>query len=114
VGSATVDAATGAARVTISTSGSPTTQLTQITSIGLPGALILWFTLLSRNWRHRNRLSALTLRLVVFFALAIGLIGVIACGGSKSFATSTEALPIVVTASAGSVTHSTTLTVTVH
>lgn len=113
VSATTVDAATGAARVSLATTASPTAQLAQIAAIGLPGTLFAWFSLLSRNWRHRHRFSALALRIVVLFALALGLIGVIACGGSKSIATSTDALPFVVTATAGSISHSTTLTLTV-
>ena len=113
VSTTTVDAATGAASVSITTTTSPTAQLTQIAAIGLPGALFAWFSLLSRNWRNRNRAAALASRIVVLFALALGLIGVIACGDSKSIATSTGTLPVVVTANAGSISHSTTLTLTV-
>jgi uncharacterized protein (TIGR03118 family) len=113
VSSTTVDATTGAASVSLTTTTSPTAQLTQIAAIGLPGALFAWFSLLSRNRRHRNRVSVLALRIVVFFVLALGLIGIVACGGSKSIATATEALPVVVTATTGSISHSTTLTLTV-
>jgi hypothetical protein len=113
VSSTTVDAASGAVRASIAASTSPTAQLTQIAAIGLPGTLFAWFSLLSRNWRHRNRVVALALRTVVLFALALGLIGVIACGGSKSITTSTEGLPVVITATTGSISHSTTLTLMV-
>ena len=113
VGTTTVDAATGAARVSIGISTSSTAQMTQIAALGLPGAFFVWFSLRSRNWRSRNRVTALALRVVVLFALALGLIGVIACGGSKPIATSTQSLPVVVTANSGAISHSTTLTLTV-
>jgi uncharacterized protein (TIGR03118 family) len=112
VGSTVVDAATGAARFSIAISAAPTAQLTQIAALGLPGTLFVWFSLRSRSWRNRNRVTALALRVVVLFALALGLIGVIACGGSKPIAVSTQSLPVLVTANSGAISHSTTLTLT--
>jgi uncharacterized protein (TIGR03118 family) len=113
VGTTTVDAATGAARVSIGISTSSTAQMSQIAALGLPGAFFMWCSLRSRNWRECNRVVALALRVVVLFALALGLIGVIACGGSKPIAASTQSLPVVVTANSGAISHSTTLTLTV-
>ncbi len=112
VGSTAVDPTTGVARVSVGISTSPRAQLTQIAALGLPGTLFVWFSLRSRNWRNRNRVTTLALRVVVLFALALGLIGVIACGGSKPVATPAQSLPVVVTANSGAISHSTTVTLT--
>jgi uncharacterized protein (TIGR03118 family) len=112
VSSTTVEAATGAGTVSIATTSSSTARLTQAATLGLPFTFFAWLGIRSRGWR--NRVTGMTFRIVVFFVLALGLLGVIACGGSKSLAAPAEALPIVVTANVGSISHSTTLTLTVH
>lgn len=111
VSSATVDAATGAASVSIATSTSPTAQMTEVAAFGLPGALFAWLSLLSRI--RRKIAVELALRIVMLLALALGLLGFIACGGSKRIPPSAQTLPIVVTANTGAISHSTTLTLTV-
>lgn len=114
VGSTTVDAASGAASTSIAISASSTAQLTQIAALGFPGILFTWFGLLSRNRRGHNRFTKFASGLLALSALALGLTGIIACGGSTPISTSTGTVPIVVTATTGSISHSTTLTLTVH
>ena len=114
VGTTTVDAASGAASTSIAISASSTAQLTQIAAIGFPGILLTWFGLLSRNRRGHNRFTKFASGLLALSALALGLTGIIACGGSTPISTSTGTVPIVVTATTGSISHSTTLTLTVH
>jgi hypothetical protein len=115
VGSTTVDAASGAASVSIGISASQTAQLTQAAAVGLPGILFGCFGFLTRNRRKRNGIAAYASSIAMFFALALGLISVIACSGSsRPIPTSAETtLPIVVTANTGALSHSTTLTLTV-
>ena len=111
VGSTAVDTATGSARVSVAVSTSPTAQL-QIAALDLPGILLMCLGF-SRNLRG-NRLATLSLKMLVLFALAPGLIGVIACGAGKTTVPSSgQTLPAVVTARTGLLSHSTTLTVTV-
>jgi uncharacterized protein (TIGR03118 family) len=109
VGSTAVDATTGAARVSIETSTSPA-GLTQFAAIGLPG-IFVGIGLLRRKQRSHRR-SAIFASIFVFTALFFGLLGMVACGGTQ-ISNSTRTFPIVVTANTQSISHSTTLTLTV-
>jgi uncharacterized protein (TIGR03118 family) len=113
VGSTTVDAATGAASVSIGTSASATAQLTQTATVGLPGILFWWVSLLMRNQRKRTGVGELALRIAAVSALALGLIGAIACSGGKLISTSNRVSPIVITAKTGSISHTATVMLTV-
>ncbi len=113
VGSTTVDVVSGAASTSIAISASSTAQLTQAAAIGFPGLLFAWFGLLSRNPRRHSRFTKLTSGILALSALALGLAGIIACGGSTPTSTSTVTVPIVVTANTGSISHSTTFTLSV-
>lgn len=110
VGSTAVDATTGTASVSIETSASPA-GLTQFAAIGLPGILFAGIGLLTRNQRSHRR-SAIFATIFVLTALLFGLLGMVACGGTQ-ISNSTRTFPIVVTANTRSISHSTTLTLTV-
>lgn len=112
VGQTTVDAATGAASVTVTATAAASTQSMALTGLMFPGLIMAGLCLVAR--RRSRSWQANCARMIALAVATLAIATTAGCGGSgRMMRPPATTSSIVVTATAGQVSHTSTFTLTV-